>query len=84
MLKILIRLESLNNLIKNVNTAYSRFNSLNFKNLNRDRKKACLNYREKFWQISKVDLDRLSNLDLDWSGLSRPPGLPLNLSVLAM
>jgi hypothetical protein len=29
------------------------------------------------WRFSKVGLDRSRNLDLDWSRLSRPPGLKI-------
>ena len=50
--------------------------SLDFKNLNRDKKERSQPSR-KSWHCKKVSLDTkdILDLDLDWSRLSRPPGL---------
>ena len=53
---------SLNDLDKNLDAAKSRLKSLNFKNLEQEK---------------KVGLDTRYSLDLYWSRLSRPPGLNL-------
>jgi hypothetical protein len=65
---------SLDDLNKNLDTAKSQLKSLNFKNLNRE-KKVDLDRQEKSRHFKKVSLDTKDFLDLDWSRLSRPPGL---------
>ncbi len=58
---------SLNDLDKNLDTAKSRLKSLDFKNLDREKKNS--------------GLDTKDVLDLDWSRLSRPPTLILHCFV---
>ncbi len=64
----------LNNLDKNLDASKSRLKSLNLKNLNRE-KKSWSWLSRKFWHFKKVGLNTKEVLDLDWSQLSRPPGL---------
>jgi hypothetical protein len=61
---------SLHDLDKNINAAKSWLKSLNFKNIDREKIK-------RSQRFSKVGLDTkdILDLDLDWSQLSRPPGL---------
>ncbi len=60
----------LDNLDKNLDASKSWVKSLNFKNLDREKK----NWS---WHFKKVSLDTkdVLDLDLDWSRLLRPPGL---------
>ncbi len=67
---------SLHDVNKNLNAAKSWLKSLNFKNLDREEIKRSRQYR-KSRRFSKVGLDTkdILDLNLDWSQLSRPPGL---------
>ena len=68
--KIMVIFIYLDDLDKNLNTAKSRLKSLDFK-------KFWSRHDGQSWRFSKVGLDRSRNLDLDWSRLSRPPGLKI-------
>jgi hypothetical protein len=58
---------SLDDLNKNLDAAKSRLKRHDFKNLDQDKKNSGLDVMD--------NLDKLDILDLDWSRLSRPPGL---------
>ena len=68
----------LNKLDKNLDASKSRLKNLDFKNLDRE-KKSWSRPSRKSRQFKKVSLDTkdVLDLDLDWSRLSRPPGLIL-------
>jgi hypothetical protein len=67
----------LNNLDKNLDAAKSGCKSLDFKNLDREKKKWRSRHDGHSRRFSKVSLDTkdVLNLDIDWSWLSRAPGL---------
>ena len=67
---------SLDNIDKNLDAAKSRLKSLDFKNLDREKKIQSWLLR-KYWHFKKVGLDTKDslNLYLNWSRLSRPLGL---------
>ena len=65
---------SLDDLDKNLDTANSWLKSLDFKNLNREKKIWSWPSR-KSWHLKKVGLNAKDILNLDWSRLSRTPGL---------
>ncbi len=68
------------NLDKHLNASKSRLKSLDFKNLDREKKKL-ISTVKKISTLKKVGLDTkdVLNLDLNCSQLSRPPGLKKNL-----
>ncbi len=69
-------LDNLDNLDKNLDKSKSRLKSLDFKNLDQE-KKIWSGLSQKSQHFKKVVLDTKDNLDLnlDWSWLLRPPGL---------